>query len=133
MSQTLAQRRVLATHARHRTPSEPSTAPPSSAPHDEGAPARAGDGGPTDPSVSAVPADPADPIDTTGSSRPPRDPRAPQPDRSSPMAGPAGRAVLTLVRSGARIVEVGPGRVRLHREGTECDVDPRGRVDWRAR
>lgn len=87
MSQTLAQRRVLAAHARQRTPSE---SPPSAS------------------------------QDAT-------------PERGNPMTGPAGRAVLTLVRSGARIVEVGPERVRLHREGTECEVDTRGRVDWRPR
>lgn len=87
MSQTLAQRRALAAHARQRNPSE------SQAPASE----------------EATPA------------------------RGSPMTGPAGRAVLTLVRSGARIVEVGPERVRLHREGTECEVDTCGRVDWRPR
>lgn len=96
MSQTLAQRRVLAEHTRQREPSP-----------------RASD---TAPDASARPG----PTRSTG-------------DATAALSGPAGRAVLTLVRSGARVVEVAPGRVRLSRDGAECEVDPRGRVAWRAR
>lgn len=106
MPLTLAQRRALAEHARGREPS------PSAS--DGAAPGRGDEAAAAE--VSCRPA----PIRSST-------------DPAAAWSGPAGRAVLTLVRSGARVVEVGPGRVRLRRDGAECEVDPRGRVAWRSR
>jgi hypothetical protein len=78
---------------------------------------------PGDPAVPAASAAPA-----VSSGR--RAPGVAVPDRAVSWSGAAGRAVLTLVRAGARVIEVGPDRVRLRRAGRDCEVDPRGRVDW---
>ncbi|RPH46297.1 MAG: hypothetical protein EHM87_02740 [Burkholderiales bacterium] len=114
MSQTLAQRRALAARGNERTdrPDRPACArgPAPAADRDARAPPGAAD-----------------------------DARAPPPGstddagRFRPDSGAAGRAILTLVRAGARVVDVGPERVLLRRGSSDCEVDRSGRVAWRRR
>jgi hypothetical protein len=96
MSQTLAQRRALASLARER--------PVDVAPAPAAAP-------------SSVPAD--------------RPGCAPDDaDRFRPSSGAAVRAIATLVRGGARVIDVGRLRVLLSRAGRRCEVDRAGHVRW---